>query len=257
MRIRLMPGIWVCLAIFLLMVPCALAGDTLQICTFEYPLFMSKNPIQGKGYGFLIDSTNAALDAVGLKSNYHFFPMKRSIAMASRGDYDAFLGTIAHFPKALRSRFSNIKMGELRFILFYLKDGKHTFGTYDKLEDLNTYRIGTVRGSSSVPLLKKSGIEPDYARNLEINFNKLLAKRIDLCVALELPAMYIISHLSPSQQARIAKIDKPMMSISVDFIVNLDNRNSESLQKKVKYGLQLIKKSGIYQQIVDRYYGKG
>ncbi|MEJ2157274.1 MAG: hypothetical protein P8X96_18235 [Desulfobacteraceae bacterium] len=69
--------------------------------------------------------------------------------------------------------------------------------------------------------------------------------------------MYIISQLSPSQQARIAKIDKPMMSISVDFIVNLDNRKSETLQKKVKYGLQLIKKSGIYQQIVDRYYGKG
>jgi polar amino acid transport system substrate-binding protein len=256
MRIKIKSVIVVSLALFFLLTPCAVAENTLQICTFEYPLFMSKEPIPERGYGFLIDSTNAALEAVGLEPNYHFFPMKRSIAMATNSKYDAFLGTIAHFPKETRDQFSSIKMGELRFIFFYLKDENHTLKTYDKLADLNKYRIGTVRGSSSVTLLKKSGIEPDFARNLEINFNKLLAGRIDLCVALELPATYIISRLSPSQQSRIAKIDKPLMSISVDFIVNRNNPGSASLFKKVKKGLQLIKNNGTYQDIVQRYYGK-
>jgi polar amino acid transport system substrate-binding protein len=95
----------------------------------------------------------------------------------------------------------------------YLNDENHLIVTFDKLEDLKKYRIGTVRGSSSAPLLKASGIKPDFARDLEMNFDKLLAKRIDYCVALELPAMYIIEHLSREQQSKIAKIDKPMMSI--------------------------------------------
>ena len=256
MRTRILTGIAVCFTAFFLWGSFALAEGTLQICTFEYPLFMSKTPIPGRGYGFLVDSTNAALEAVGLKANYHFFPMKRSIAMVAKGEYDAFLGTIAHFPQETRTQFNNIKMGELRFILYYLNDEAQPAFYFNELGDLKKYRIGTVQGSSSVPLLRKSGIEPDFARNLEINFNKLLAGRIDLCVALELPAKYIINSLSPSQQSRIAKIDKPMMSISVDFIVNLNKAGSEEIYKKVEKGLEGIKNKGIYQEIVTRYYGK-
>ena len=236
----------------LLFIPPVHAKEKITVVTFEYPGFMQKVKMPGKGYGFGIDLITAALKEVNIEPVFEFEPMKRSLISLSHGKYVVMLGALNQYSTEDRKNLIGVLYGYGRFLFYYLKS-KHGEIEYDKMSELRKYEIGSVIGSSSNRTLKKAGIQLQLVTKMEQNFAMLHLGRIDLAACIELTGNDIINKQYNSYKEDFVTVKQPFMILPLHVIFRKEK--GKILADKFKAGFDTIKSNGIYMKIAKIYFG--
>ncbi len=152
---------------------------TVRITTGEYPPFCSATlPHQG----FTSHLIREAFARSGYEVEFIFLPWKRAMLEARSGRYDATSWWTFSDERARDFLFSDpIQTNTIQF--FYLKTRLQQFD-WQRLEDLDGYRIGITRGylySEEFQSYLQNRSQPAIAVNSdEQNFRRLIRERIDL-----------------------------------------------------------------------------
>ncbi len=209
----------------------------------------------GKGNGVLYDLTTQAFKAVGSEVQIDFVPMARIVWSVTENNYDAALGTINWFAREQKEQLVEaVDMLYVNIVFFYKNERFPDGISYERLSDLKQYKVGSIRGSSTLPLLDKAGITYELVAELDQNFKKLDAGHIDLTVAVDLTGMNIVKKLFPDSFNRFSIVRKPILSLTTSMA--FAKEKIYPLQT-FKNGLDIILKNGTFYEIIERYYGKG
>ena len=180
--------------------------------------------------------------------------MARVVWSVIEDKYEANLGVLEWFAKEDEDHLvESIDLINVNIKFFYKKDRFPDGLSYENLSDLKEYKMGSVRGSSTLPILEKAGIKADLVPQIEQNFKKLDIGRIDLTAAVDLTGWIIINDLFPNASNTFSMIDKPLLSLTAGIIFH--KKHSDTIQT-FKKGLNQILENGTYYEILTRYYGK-
>ncbi|MBI5550822.1 MAG: transporter substrate-binding domain-containing protein [Desulfobacterales bacterium] len=232
----------------------AFASKPIKVSSTIHPSFSQPDVMPGLGNGVLNDITVQAFKAVDTEIQIEFIPMARIVWSLTESDYDAMLGTINWFTKEKKDHLVEAVDLLTANIVFFYKTERFPDGiAYEQLSDLRKYKVGSIRGSSTIPLLEKAGIPTELVAELDQNFKKLDAGHIDLTVAIDLTGRNIIKRLFPDSANNFSFVKKPVISIMTSMAFPKGQNGPLQLFRK---GLDIILANGTFYKIIERYYGK-
>ncbi len=233
-----------------LTLPC-LAQETVRITVGEWPPYVSED---APDYGLASKITTEAFDAVGIRTEYIFYPWKRAYVNAGNGDADATLLWVKTPEREQEFIFSNVVItGTAAF--FHLKSVPFDWKT---LDDLKRYRIGGLR-SAVYPWFEEAKNEGipltmELVNDEEANFNKLLSGHIDI-FSLDVFAAYSMmnKYLTPEEKAQITY--NPTVIESWDYCLLVSKKITGNLRivSRFNEGLQTLRDTGRYDGIIAEY----
>ncbi len=224
------------------------ARRQLEIVTIDYPPLLS----DGKQPALMNEVSDAVFQLLDIEVSYKVYPMARIARAVASNTIDGALGSSDWFyPHQLEHPVYFITMHNLSMNFFYLKQNFPWGLKFERLEDLQDYTIGYLRGGSLLPLLEKAKIKPDLVRNLSQNVQKVYAGRDDMFAAVDIGGWASIRELYPQEIDRFAMSEQAILSISSNLI--LAQRNAD-LVPLVEQALRTLIENGDYQAIVEKYY---
>ena len=245
------------LTILMFLVPIyanAIASGPIMVSSTVYPSFSQPDVMPGKGNGVLYDLTTQAFKAVGAEVQIDFVPMARIVWSVTKNNYAAALGTINWFARKRKDHLVEaVDLLNVNIVLFYKKERFPDGISYEQLSDLKPYKVGSIRGSSTLPLLEKAGINAELVAELDQNFKKLDAGHIDLTVAVDLTGLNIIKQLFPNSTSRFSIVKKPVLTLVTSMVFP-----KEKIHPRITFikGLDIILENGTFYKTIEKYYGK-
>lgn len=237
------------LVFILMLASFALAVETVNITSGEWPPYMSKN-IEYYGLGSRIVSEAFALEGVNV--SYGFFPRKRSLYEVNKGgEWD---GSILWFRNSELEKdfYISDPIVESRFVFFHLKDRVFQ---WNAIEDLKKYNIGGTLeydyGEELSKAEKEGRIILERVPNDDQNFKKLLFGRIDAFPQDVDVGQTMMKNLKSDEMERITFNPKPLRSGSLCLILSKKNQKNNELLKRFNRGLKKLKSSGEYNSIMQ------
>ncbi len=244
-------SIVIALAIIISTGSISLAAQSITIASGEWPPYQSEHL---EYYGFASRIVTEAFALEGVTVKYGFMPWKRSYEMAKRGMWDAtFLWTVTDQREQLFDVSDPIVFG--KDVFFHLKS--YTFD-WNNFEDLKGIKIGGVVGYDYGPdyqNAEKTGmISVERTKTDEINFKKLLGKRIHVFVCNEFVANSLLNKLYDAETvARFTYNPKPVRVIAYHLLFS--RRVSGNSENRIKFnsGLRTLKKNGTFDRYIREY----
>jgi polar amino acid transport system substrate-binding protein len=230
-----------------------------QIVTFHYPPVMDSNKQHG---GLMGEIVHAAFHEVNIETDLMYYPAKRMLLnFIGTEKYLACIGPVALIDRQSEDRKHQvIRVPPLVDILMVFAYYKPTHGkkptTYEQLTELSGLRVGTIRGSNTIPLLQDAGIDVSET-SIESQIKMLKANRIDFAAVGYLTGLGLITKLFPGHEDEFAFIKKPIMELPTSIYFNKRFPKSDEYAEQFRTGLNAIIKNGQYIQILKKYYGKG
>lgn len=224
----------------------------IELSTIEYPSLFQQRETPGLGFGAARDITDAAFARVGVKVNYTFLPMIRSVESVINNRYPGNLGSVNWFLQ--NGHFEDVVSETLLYInfkLFYLKSRFPDALELPSLDAIKHYRVGNVRGSSTTPVVNELGLNIDWISTLELNFRKLKAGRVDFAISGEAAGWEQLEQLYPGEQERFATMPVPIHIVPISLVFHRDH---QIYAVRFRKGLQEILRDGTYNRIMTRYY---
>jgi len=241
-------------AMVLLLSTPAFASENITMAVIDSPPYYIAHPGPGEKRGVAIDLTTEVWQAMDVDVSFRFIPMARAVWSVIEQRNTAMLGTPQWFAKENKAHLIEaVDLLIIRFLFFYKKDRFPDGLSYDQLHELKQYRIGNVRGSSTLPLFQRAGLNLELVGEVEQNFKKLYADRIDLAVGVDLSGWAILQKLYPSSIHQFSTIKKPFFSAYVSAVFL---KEQTDLIQKFRNGLEKILGNGTYQRIIKEYYGR-
>jgi len=204
-----------------------------------------------KHFGYISHIVSEAFLIEGVKVEYSFFPWARSLHMVKTGDYDCSIGWSKNIEREKYAYFS-LPILEVNYSFFHLKAFQFN---WDKLEDIKKYRTGSTigydYGAGFSAAQNSNEYVIDSVRSDEINFRKLLKRRINI-FPMDVEAGYtLLNQHFPNERQMITHHKKSLYVTSDNLICT----NKRSYGKKIvnifNNGLKKIRERGIY----DKYRG--
>ena len=231
----------------------AFASKPLKVSSTIYPSFSQPEVMPGKGNGVLYDLTVQAYKAVDTKVQIDFIPMARIVSSVTEKNYAAALGIINWFAREQKDHLVKaVDLLTVNIVFFYKKKRFPDGISYEQLGDLKKYKVGSIRGSATTPLLEKAGITTELVAELDQNFKKLDAGHIDLTIAVDLTGRNMLKKIFPDSADDFSIVEKPVLSTTTSLTF-LKEQSGPMLS--FKQGLDRILENGTFYEIVERYYG--
>lgn len=232
-----------------------MASEKIKISTIEYPPLAIPNFVPGLGYGISCDLIIEAFKAVNTDVTFVFLPMIRGVWSVTEAKiYPANLGSINWFINDNKEHLvKTFDLIAFNFLFFYKKVRFPKGLSYKSLSELQQYKIGNVRGSSTTPLMEKANIRVDWSSNLEQNLRKLNKNRFDLAVSGDISGWNLIKDIFPDEVNDFATTQNPLLTIPSSLVFH---RDETQLILEFTKGLNIILENGTYYEILKRYYGK-
>jgi len=207
-------------------------------------------PFSGpKAQGLAEDIITASYKAVGYKVKYISVPFARAEYLALKGKkVDGFFTTIENpayekkciFPK------NPIAMNEDSF--FALKERNIQ---YKDLMSLKGLRVGTVNEYPySEEFEKATFFKKDVAPSSKSNIRKLIGKRIDVLIEDRLVMLQLLKEMNLQNKVKLIGV-QAINPLYICFAIN--RPITKTYVEKFDEGIEIIKKNGIYQKIMDQY----
>ncbi|MGI0115826.1 substrate-binding periplasmic protein [Zooshikella sp. RANM57] len=163
--------------VLLMIMPVSVLAETLVIATGDWPPYVST---QLKYYGVTARIVKEAFEFSGDKVVFHFFPWSRVLKMSERGEMDASFPW-SHKPEREQHHLYSDSIGEYGYVFFHLKQ---TDFDWESMNDLKLFVIGGTNsynyGEAFLSASKEGIIKVEWVYSDELNWRKLLVKRIDL-----------------------------------------------------------------------------
>lgn len=225
------------------------AEDTVRLTTGEWPPYYSEK-LQGGGMGWRICSEAFAL--AGIRAVPEYMPWKRALSMAETGR--TVVGSNGWQRTATREKrfYFSDPLFTRDVVFFHLMGSQFDWKT---LDDIGHLSIGVTLGYSHAealaPAVRRNGGQLDYAPTDFLNFEKLLAHRIDLFPCAREVGRYILQkELKAADDTQVRYHPKPLQSGTIHLLISRKHPDGKELVKRFNKGLKQLRASGRYDQIV-------
>jgi len=190
-----------------------------------------------------------ALEDIEVK--YKYFPWKRARILVQRGDE---LGTFPWYKTPQRQKdfiFSKEAIMVSKTVFFHLKSLNLQWSKY---EDLREYKIGATLGFYYTTYLNNQGLKVEEVPREEMNFKKMLLRRIDMVPSDFYVGYNIIYKLfTPQKAALFTNHPKAILHDRMYLLLSKEIPNAQKLANKFDKGLLKLKGSGRYDEIIDEF----
>ena len=224
-------------------------SQQITITTGEYPPFSGKKLYN---QGFDIDVIKRAFAEEGYKAEVNFYPWKRAYSMFKAGNVDA-TAFWYRSPEREKIAFYSDPINIESTVFFHRKGESFE---WEKLEDLNDFKIGVTRGYTYTEkfweLNEKGILDFDVVNDDKTNFKKLLNSRIDIFPSSKVVGYYILRNQMSSSAADLLSFnEKPLLEGSTHVLFLKSKPNSKKLLEIFNSGLKKIKENGTYDKMKD------
>ncbi len=197
--------------------------------------------------GLAVDVARAAGKAVGVDVVVETVPMARiGLTFAANGN-GALIG-LKGWVDDKNVDTEALEILNLGFVFYYGKNRFPQGFSYKRLEELQPYRIGNVRGSATLDTLEAARLNLQLVGDVTLAFKMLEAERLDLVVGGEITGRLVIQNLYPDKVAQLSSTTYPFFTTPVCIIFK---KTDTTMIAKFKDGLRTIYKNGVYQKILE------
>jgi len=226
-------------------------ADEFKMATGDWaPLTHSSDP-KSQMLEHLVSAAFALEDAT---VSYEYFPWKRCLYNVENGQFE---GSFPWFKTPAREEIFNFPATPLYIdetVFFHLAE---TPFDWTVIEDLKKYQVGVTTGFERVDSYKKLGILAQEVPEEYLNFEKLLAGRIDVYETSEAVGYSIIKErFSAEDAARFTRHPTAREESEYFLLFSKTAINSQSAMEQFERGLQKIQASGRYDEIVKQFLGR-
>lgn len=229
------------------------AREKIRLTTGEWAPYISENL---KNKGLFSQITVEAFATQGVDVELGFYPWQRVFQLSKTGEWD---GTIAYAKTLEREKYYNYSdpVYTGKYVLFHLKTHPLKWENYT---DLKSITIAATRGFGG---MGQDFIEAEERQVINVNrlasddqsFNMLLLNRVQ-AVASDAEVGYVlINKLFGADKAKLfTHSDHIIQQAKYHLVLSKSFKNNALLMKKFNLGLNALKKSGRYAQIVKEFY---
>lgn len=222
------------------------AQETVRFAIGEWEPHYSE---QYKHYGLVPHIISEAFAQEGIKVEYGFFPWSRSMGLVKQGLWDATCCWSKTDERAQFYFFSDSVIDEKQ-VFFHLKEFDFD---WHGMESLKGVIIGTgnefYHGHPFHKAEQKGGLRIEKLSVLEKNFEKLLAKRIDVFPMDEIAGYAAINKkFKPEVASMFTHHPRVLDSMPQRALFSKKVSRSKALIEKLNKGLEALKTSGRYQE---------
>jgi len=236
--------------IFILAMGCppAIQAQNIKILTTNWSPYVSKDM---ERYGFTSEVVCYAFLAAGHEVEFVFMSWNENETHIKKG---SFLAAFPHKRTPAREKFALFSkpIAMSKNVFFYIKQSPQTIGFKD-LIDLNEYKIGGVKGHNNIAMLKKAGLQIDYASDTTTSFKKMYIGLVDLVPENEFVGWGIIQKLYPDEMYKFAATSKALNQDSLHLMFSNAYPRSDVLLAAFDRGLIEIMRQGIYRKLLKKY----
>lgn len=223
------------------------APSTVRFAIGEWEPFYSEHHPH---YGIVPHILSEAYALVDTKVEFGFFPWSRSMALVKQGMWDATCCWSKTEERAEFYLFSENVIGEKQ-VFFHLKNVAFD---WQAIPDLKGLRIGTspdfYHGHAFHAAEKAGELLIERVTFLEQNFDKLLAKRIDIYPMDEIAGYATINRKYPAEQAaKFTHHPRVLDSMAQRALFSRKIQSSPQLATLLNEGLNKLIASGRYEQL--------
>lgn len=222
------------------------AQTKVQFTVSEWPPFEYTE--NGVYKGSDIELLNAVFKEMNTALEIKVYPWNRCVAMVQNLEADGVLTLSKNAEREAYLVYPNEALNMSRNVIFVRKDSGIKFNTY---EDLKGITIGTSAGYSYGEEFDKNTLfKLESAQDEETNFKKLQAGRINAFICDSIVGVYFLKKLK--MQGEIMYLPKIVSEFKM-YAAFSKKPQSKDLAAKFDKALLAIKKSGVYQKILDSY----
>ncbi len=205
--------------------------------------------------GFCTEVVRAVFKRMGVAITITQYPWSRAVDFVFKGRNDALFCALFTEERAGFCHFPEEPVATLKYLLFIKKENAGTY-KFDSYDDLKGKRIGIVR-AFAYPLEFSNFIETEknaqVVKNDHLNFQKLMAGRIDYVIADHANAMLIIREMGLT--GKVVPISSRVILESDLNIIFSKKTVAEAFVKKFSQALGAFKKEEAYGKLWEKYYG--
>lgn len=230
----------------LLVTPATVKAEILRLATLDWEPYVGQTL---KNKGFNAEIVTEAFKRAGYQVTIEFMPWDKAIEEATKGNYD---GVFPEYYSKERARdFVYSYFFSSSLLVFYKRSSSAI--TYKTLEDLATYKIGTVKGYinteefDNATYLKKIEADSD-----EENIRKLSRGELDLIIIDKLVAQYLIKTRVPEASGRIESMEPPLIIHKLFVILPRKNPASDKRAREFNKAYESMEKDGTVKTIMGR-----
>ncbi|MCB5197297.1 substrate-binding periplasmic protein [Deefgea salmonis] len=221
---------------------CFAVPQEIELANGEWPPLLSASLPQ-YGYASQIVSRAFALENIQVK--YRFYPWKRSLDEARRGNVQGSLLWIDSAERRQDFLYSQ-PVYRSKVVLFFNRDRPIN---WSQLNDLKGRRLGITHGyyygAALSQLLLSQQVLSDIGNSDAQNFAKLLAKRVDGFPCEEIVGMYLIRHALGGKALEQLSISAPMIHEEPMYLlISRKTPNAEMLLQRFNRGQAKMQASG-------------
>lgn len=200
--------------------------------------------------GLATEIITQAMKGEGYKLDVEFIPWDRAMKNTKAGHTDILLGVWFSEERAKDYYYSDPYFTN-RIVLIKLSDDKFE---YKGLESLKDKKVGTLRNYYySKSFIDANSFKKLKSSNLISNLKKLEAGRIDLAIADEYVARYIISKKMSSAKDKFEYMKKSIEEKPLHITISRSNPRGKELISTFNKALKKMHENGTYDRIIKDY----
>lgn len=226
--------------------------ETLVIATnSDYPPFILKD----QKSSFLPDLLKKIGDEMGVTFELRYLPWQRCEQQVQSHDAWGALPYTRNEDREKIYAFSDpMYQIDAKFFAYDAKGTKKQI-RYNRLRDLEGWRIGGIQGYYYEPMFAAAGLDVDYAHSEEQNIKRLQLNRIDLTPLPGTIGWYLIKKLFPDNIAEnFYTLEKPLVSNgTLHLMTSKSYPGNAILMARFNAALAKIKTNGTFADVVAKH----
>jgi len=244
-KVCLIAMVWMCLSTGAL-------AEPLQMTLDYYPPFEYEENGEPKGIG--TEVVKAVLKEAGMEAEFKQYPFARAYKMVTEGKKPVFYYSLVRTPEreSLVQWIGIVASAEQTLLAKKDKDIR-----IEKLEDVKNYSVGTIIDDVVDQYLLKNqekfGLKIDRASEYEQNIHKLMKERFDLVGVNKFVTYYLLEKLGYKKDD--VKVVYVLNDLKSDYYLAASKAVPAEIVTKLQAAFEKVHTTGIYQKIVDQYFG--
>ncbi len=211
------------------------------------------------GHGYVHEIAVEAFKSMGYRTEIHFYPWARALAMAEGGKADGLFPEYFEEHRQASFAYSNpFQGGPVGFLV--RKDSRIAFdkdprkNLTEALRGLASHRFGVVRGYVNTQAFDEATfLTKEEAGSDAQNIQKLWAQRIDLIFIDQFVARHLIRTRFPDMSDRLVFLEPPLEIKPLYIAFSKRAPGYEQKLKDFNAGLERIEKAGTLKAILKKY----
>lgn len=204
-----------------------------------------------EGFGPVYQITHEAFALKGYSTSVQFIPWKRALQAVAAGDADMVLGAYDTPQRQQTYRVTNELVQVKEYVVGSKDNGITQFNGF---ADLKGYKFGIVPGYVHAPPFEQAGYLDKVTLASDIQRLKMLVSgRIDFYVQDASVLKMDLKQIPSIDRNKVILLQPAISELNLYNLISRHIPDSERLEKDFNSGLDQLKKSGRYQQILNSY----